>query len=75
MEANARVTARVVKEENHEVFGEVSVCTVCRRVRELGDTSHKPFSVCVCHDFFSLICLFIYILILCTYLFVCISVI
>lgn len=42
VEADPRVTARVVKEANPGVFGEVSVRTVSRRVHELGYTSHKP---------------------------------
>lgn len=42
VEANPHITARVVKEENPGVFGEVSVRTVSRRVHELGYTSHKP---------------------------------
>lgn len=42
LEGNPRVTARVVKEDNPDVFGEVSVRTVSRRVNELHYTSHKP---------------------------------
>lgn len=42
VESNPRITARVIKENNSGVFGEVSVRTVSRRVRELGYTSHKP---------------------------------
>lgn len=39
---NPRITARKMKENNHGVFGEVSVRTVHRRINELGYTSHRP---------------------------------
>ena len=42
LENNPRVTARVLKQDNPEVFGEVSVRTVSRRVNEQGFTNHKP---------------------------------
>ncbi|KAG0714558.1 Transposable element Tcb1 transposase [Chionoecetes opilio] len=42
LESTPRVTARVLKENNPEVFGAVSVRIVSRRVHELGYTSQKP---------------------------------
>ena len=42
LESNPRITARTLKELNPEVFGEVSVRTVNRRIAELGYTSHRP---------------------------------
>ena len=42
LEANPRLTARKIKEMNPDIFGEVSVRTVNRRIAELGYTSHRP---------------------------------
>lgn len=42
LEKNPRVTARKVKQNNPEIFGECSVRTVNRRIADLGYTSHRP---------------------------------
>ena len=42
LESNPRVTARILKQDNPEVLGEVSARTIARRVSELGFKSHKP---------------------------------
>lgn len=42
LEQRPRVTARKLKEDNPELFGEVSIRTVSRRVKELGYNSEKP---------------------------------
>ena len=42
LEKNPRVSARKVKQNNPEIFGECSVRTVNRRIADLGYTSHRP---------------------------------
>lgn len=44
LEAEPRATARLLKEGNRDLFTDVSVRTISRRVHELGYKSHKSVS-------------------------------